>query len=116
MGLESYVVAIGKFKDLKELGLLDYPDDFYDTVKDEEEILVNLFFQNTTSSSRDLAQLLGCEPFDFSTHKIKSVNQLDYPYSTHWLGDDKTEEFKDIFKKVSEALKCDITIWFIPNG
>jgi hypothetical protein len=107
MGLDSFVIGFGPFsRDI--VNCLDYSEDFYEGTK-EGTIVFTTFFQcNTSSQSRELAEALGCDVWDFNTHKvdISKVNldqlMLLFPRS-----------------EVSDFLQCydkGFVVFYQPNG
>lgn len=71
MSANSYLTAVGKFN-RAIVEYLDYPKEYYDEMRDGDEIVVDFPECNTTSQSRELAHWLQVSFDDFRTHKLNS--------------------------------------------
>jgi hypothetical protein len=79
MGMNSDVIAVGAFKQ-SLIEYLDYPAHFYSGLNEGSTIITTAVGeQSTTYQSNLLADALGCNADDFSTHVIDkdAVNWLE---------------------------------------
>ena len=72
MGMDACVLAVGPFGD-KVRDMLDYPEDYYEDVKDGAIVTKHLFTCNTTDQSKQLAAALGIDAWNFNTHNISGA-------------------------------------------
>lgn len=115
MGLNSYILAVGKFNNnVKDC--LEYPDEFYDNTKDGTTVTATLFYCDTSSQSNMLAECLDIGVWDFNTHVIKDsafcVNNLKQFIDNEYNGEDycrSLERFKILVEN-------DFKFIFLPNG
>lgn len=110
MGMNAELMAIGRFK--SEIAkVLEYPEDSYQDVKPGTMIITQVCQMNTSASSRELASILGCDPWDFNTHYLghaKDVNSEKVEELTELTGPDM-----DAFAILRDA---GFVFFFVPNG
>jgi hypothetical protein len=109
MGLDSFVLGFGPFHE-DVIDCLDYSEDFYDGTKEGTVVFTTFFQCNTSSQSRELAEELGCEVWDFNTHELDpcKINS-------------KTQRLQELFsaEEVHQFLRCmskGFRFFFQPNG
>jgi hypothetical protein len=69
MGMQAMVTAIGKFSETVREHL-EYPANFYANTTPGKLVFSILFQCNTTGQSRELADILGIDPWDFDKHVL----------------------------------------------
>lgn len=69
MGLDSYILGIGKFNKTID-SYLSYPKEFYKDTQDGVVVTSGLFHCELSSTSRYLAECLDIDVWDFNNHYI----------------------------------------------
>lgn len=114
MGMNANVEGFGPFsKDIAEC--LDYPADYYDDVEEGTLVACSFFCCNTSETSRDLAEVLGCKPWDFSTHPI-DLSRVNW-FGLEMLNEEKaivssSHEIEDFKKMLNKEFK----LFYMPHG
>ena len=114
MGMNAYVLCVGKFSEEVKDCLL-YDAEFYEDTKPGAAVVAHKFNCSTSEQSKELAKALGCEVWDFNTHLI-SEDKIDWPdmysmteYCEGW------EEEHGVAKFI-RLLKAGFTCVYMPNG
>lgn len=112
MGTEAYILCIGGFSEGVK-NCLSYDPEFYDDTKPGTSVITHRCQCNTSDQSRQLAEVLGCEVWDFNTHRIDSrkINwiALSLLDTTDW------DERKEV-GKLNRLLEAKFICIYIPNG
>ena len=115
MGMDADIIAIGPFGKFKELGILEYDEEFYQGASPESQVITTVAGAVTSDQSRDLADLVCVKPWELWNHRITKVVSLKK--ALIWgpaIGDDAPEE---IVALIEQLLKTpDVQLWFRPNG
>jgi hypothetical protein len=110
MGMEAKVIVFGKFELMKQVpDALDYPIDFYEITNNDTIVFGTILSVSTNDGSRALADMCHCDPWDFNTHKIHSVNWPSI-YETDTLfsmGD---------FRLLEACISLGLEVYYQPNG
>lgn len=107
MGLDSKLLAIGNFCESIS-DCMDYTEEHFTNIKKGYPIATIVFSCWTTSISRNLAEMLEIEVWDFSTHfipndKAKKLILDDFP---------EKESVRDFYKLVGAGFH----FYFLPEG
>ena len=73
MGMNAYVLCVGTFNE-DIVASLDYVKEFYEDTKPGAVVTSHILRCATSDQSRQLAEVLGCEAWDFNTHNIAKTN------------------------------------------
>ena len=113
MPTNSNVICIGPYKDeIKDH--LDYDGADYGSVPNGTPVISTLFYCNTTNQSRQLAEALGCDPMDHSTHPIIQA-KVDWA-ALRELSEEGTEWEEDHITALMALLMNGFVCIFQPNG
>ena len=113
MGMRSYVLCIGPYKE-KLVRFLDYPADFYGETTKGAMVTSTLVLCETSRQSRELAETLGIHPWDFEKHWIKSPNQINWK-ALHKLKESRSWDLENI-DGLRAFFENKFIILFMPNG
>lgn len=117
MGLNSYLLGIGKFN--KEIdSYLSYPKEFYKDTKNGVIVTVGLFYCELSSTSRYLAECLNIDVWDFNNHYIsKPLNKVNNLKSfANDCEDCNDEQYKKDIIKFEILSKNGFKFIFMPEG
>lgn len=107
MGMSAYILVIGNYNDIPK-DVLIYPQICYDEVLPDTMVIGSIGECNTTSASLELAEVCDVDPWDFNTHEIKTVFELDDNFyvgdSAHWI------------EQIKRCLESDVKLYYMPNG
>ena len=113
MGLDSNVLLVGRFSE-EIVDCLNYGPEFYEDTKPGTIVTTHLLNCNTSDQSRQLAEALGTEPWDFNTHCVDK-DKVDW---------DALDELSEIcaewdevdVEKLRRLLDSDFICIYQPNG
>ena len=114
MGMNACVLCVGTFSE-SIVASLDYGEEFYEDIKPGTIVTSHILRCATSDQSRQLAEALGCEVWDFNTHYITKDN-------INWSGlHDLAKDSLDWFETEHiDSLKAMLNAGFIciyqPNG
>lgn len=101
MGTDACILAIGTFGD-DVLDLLDYSQEFYDDTRPGAVVTRTFFICESSRQSEELASAFGFEPWDFNSHHIHLLQDVDWESLSElqehssW-DEDMIREFKELF-------------------
>lgn len=76
MSAQACLIGFGPFnKSLVKYR--DYPEDWYNDVKEETDVIVHFFNCHSTGQSRKLAGIFNSNLTDFNTHKIIDIKNVN---------------------------------------
>lgn len=114
MGMKSYVLMIVPFNE-KIKDCLVYSSDYYDGVVNGIDVVATFFHCETSSVSRELANVMNVDPWDFMhSIDIDSISRSHlWNFYMEYFEDDLGPETYEKFLKCTKIAK---TIMFMPNG
>lgn len=115
MGLNSYILVKGKFKDFPDRSILEYPKHFYCNTMPDTEVFGSIGDCPSSGMSQLLAEMCGCEVWDFNTHKLSKdkLTQYDELYDFDF---NYCEEFNQWYIEIESCFNAGLELWFMPNG
>jgi len=113
MGLDAELLLLGPFSE-EVKSFLDYPPEYYDDTNDDTVVTRSMFSCVTTDQSYELAEIVGCEAWNFNTHIVRKEN-VDIPALTEFVERNADSVFKDI-KTFMFLLDKGFTCIYMPNG
>lgn len=111
MGMNGELTGFGPYSN-EVAQHLDYPPDHYDGVPDGYLVTTTLFPSETSTSTRELAEIVGADASQFSAHHINN-NKIAWP-ELHELGE-RLGRRADT-GALAQLLKHGFTILFRPNS
>lgn len=113
MGMKAYITCIGPFSE-EVRNCLSYDAEFYKGTKPGVAVITDKLHCNTNDQSRDLAEALGCDAWDFDTHHInpKNINWL----SLYAMGDTAEWNDKVDIGRLDILVNAGFMLMFMPNG
>jgi len=111
MGMDAELIAIGKFK--KSIAWnLEYPKAFYEDTPEDSEIITHVFSCGTSDASKELASMLGIDPWKFEEHKV-DLGRVDFGGLADFCLEHGVNQLWADFNALKEA---GFTFWYMPNG
>ncbi len=117
MGMNAKVFGIGPFSDdIKDC--LSYPDKSYKRTESGRLVTTSLFHCETNSKSRDLAELLEIDVWDFNAHHLNALaiakkwdemTEVDLHEIYECWGDEDADNF-------IRLAKAGFTLIYMPEG
>lgn len=109
MGMNAYVLCVGAFSE-KIKDCLLYGAEFYEDTKPGTIVVTHKLHCNTSEESRRLAEVLGCDAWDFNTHRVNK-EEINWPalYDIGW--DEKVE-----VGRLDKLMEAGFLCIFMPNG
>lgn len=111
MGMHADVLAIGPFSPQVQ-HLLDYDSSYYDGVSVGTKVLASLFYCHTTDTSKELAEILGFDAWDFSKHNI-DCDKIKLDELRNWCG---IHGDPDDWVRFEGLRKNGFEFYYQPNG
>ncbi len=94
---------------------MDYPEDWYNDVKEGTDVIVSFFHRNTTNTSRELAEIFNSNLTDFNTHKIIDLKKYDIDLKEILLLGIGKEEWKKDIIRFKKCIEAGFVFFFQPN-
>lgn len=108
MGMKAYITCIGPFSE-EVRNCLSYDAEFYEGTKSGVAVITDKLHCNTNDQSKDLAEALGCDMWDFDTHHIN-------PKDINWLSLYAMADTKVDVGRLDKLVEAGFMVMFIPNG
>lgn len=113
MGLNAYVLCIGNFS--KEIDdCLFYGAEFYEDTEPGRTVITHKLHCNTNEQSNQLAEVLGCEVWDFNTHRINN-QRINWP-ALYDISDTADWNEKAAISEFHRLLRVGFMCIYMPNG
>jgi hypothetical protein len=114
MGMNACVLCVGIFnKGIAES--LEYMSDLYEDTIPGTLVVSHLLHCNTSEQSKLLAEALGCEPWNFNTHRINK-EKVNWPKLYKLAKHNEDWEEREHVDSFWALLKAGFLCIFMPNG
>jgi len=110
MGMDANVICIGPFGQ-NVADCLDYPKDNYEEMEEGMPVTVETLNCSSSSTSAELADALGLDPYDFRTHVVNKDN-VDWEKMFDIVN---MEWDEDVLKKFRTLIENNFICIYRPN-